>query len=461
MAKGPIIRVAALVSGLAFLFVLSTFFQPKVVYVDSQSKEVLTDFVPENGNRKISDSISDVLRNVGFSSPIKDSEKEAELGLAQIEQAKQEGLAVETDSKAQGNKEAEDSVQAAIIDSTKQNDDKQSSKVDPDYIGKDPEIRATFVTLARNSELYDLIKSVRRVEDRFNRKFHYDWVFLNDEEFTDEFKKLTTSIVSGKTKYGLIPKEHWSYPDWIDLEKAKKSREDMKAANIIYGDSESYRHMCRFESGFFWRNPLLDDYDWYWRVEPGIQIHCDLDYDLFKFMRDNKKKYGFTISIHEFVKTIPTLWEHTKTFMKQHPEYLVEDNSLDFISDDSGETYNLCHYWSNFEIADLNFWRSQAYRDYFDHLDKTGGFFYERWGDAPIHSIAASLFLRKDEIHYFEDVGYNHGVYTQCPLNAQFRYDHKCHCSPTSDFTFRGYSCGKKWHDVFGKKRPEEWVDYQ
>lgn len=322
-------------------------------------------------------------------------------------------------------------------------------------------VSATFVTLARNSELYDLIKSIRVVEDRFNRKYNYDWVFLNDEEFTQEFKDLTTAIVSGTTKYGKIPKEHWSYPNWIDLEKAAASRKQMKQDKIIYGDSESYRHMCRFESGFFWRNPLLDEYEWYWRVEPGIEINCDLNYDLFKYMQDNEKVYGFTISIHEFEKTIPTLWQHTKDFIEKNPQYVANDNFLDFISDDGGKTYNLCHFWSNFEIANLNFWRSEAYSAYFDYLDSTGGFFYERWGDAPVHSIAAALFLPKSKIHYFEDVGYRHHVYGQCPLNPQFRYEHKCSCDPEKDFTFRGYSCGKKYYDKMGLTKPAEWQQYQ
>ncbi|KAI3402556.2 KRE2 [Candida oxycetoniae] len=322
-------------------------------------------------------------------------------------------------------------------------------------------VKATFVTLARNEELYKLIESIREVEDRFNRKYNYDWVFFNDKEFSQEFKDLTTSIVSGKTKYGLVPKEHWSYPDWIDLQKAEDSRKTMKLNKIIYGDSESYRHMCRFESGFFWRNELLDEYDWYWRVEPEIKIYCDLDYDLFKYMEDNDKVYGFTISIYEFEKTIPTLWQHTKDFIKKNPQYLAENNFMDFISDDGGETYNLCHFWSNFEIASLKFWRSEAYTKYFEYLDKTGGFFYERWGDAPIHSIAAALFLPKDKIHYFEDVGYRHGVYAQCPLNNEFRYKHKCHCNPNDDFTFRGYSCGKKYFEKMGLVKPVEWEKYQ
>jgi alpha 1,2-mannosyltransferase len=32
-----------------------------------------------------------------------------------------------------------------------------------------------------------------------------------------------------------------------------------------------------------------------------------------------------------------------------------------------------------------------------------------------VHSLAAGLFLRTDEIHYFEDIGYQHDLYRHCP----------------------------------------------
>jgi Glycolipid 2-alpha-mannosyltransferase len=35
---------------------------------------------------------------------------------------------------------------------------------------------------------------------------------------------------------------------------------------------------------------------------------------------------------------------------------------------------------------------------YFDYLDHTGGFFYERWGDAPVHSLAAVMLLNATEV---------------------------------------------------------------
>ena len=45
-----------------------------------------------------------------------------------------------------------------------------------------------MLMLARNSDLNGVLQSVREAEDRFNREFQYPWVFLNEEEFSDEFK---------------------------------------------------------------------------------------------------------------------------------------------------------------------------------------------------------------------------------------------------------------------------------
>jgi alpha 1,2-mannosyltransferase len=105
--------------------------------------------------------------------------------------------------------------------------------------------KAAFVVLARNSDLFGLRESMRMMEDRFNRKFNYPWVFLNDEPFDEKFKEWTTGIASGETYYGSFDNEMWGYPEWIDQEKAKQTREKMEQDGIIYGGSESYRHMCR------------------------------------------------------------------------------------------------------------------------------------------------------------------------------------------------------------------------
>lgn len=110
--------------------------------------------------------------------------------------------------------------------------------------------------------------------------------------------------------------------------------------------------------------------------------------------------------------------------------------------------------WSNFEVGSLDWLRSQEYTDYFSALDQTGGFFYERWGDAPVHSIAASILLKKEQIHFFNDIAYYHPPFTHCPSDEQARLDLRCHCNPNDNFDFRGYSCTSRWYKLNGWKKP-------
>ena len=93
-------------------------------------------------------------------------------------------------------------------------------------------------------------------------------------------------VTYSKVEFGVIPQDHWNQPDWIDEDKATKARKEMEENNVIYGGaphsavniqssecayadsgSLSYRNMCRFNSGFFYRHELMQKYRFYWRVE--------------------------------------------------------------------------------------------------------------------------------------------------------------------------------------------------
>jgi len=307
---------------------------------------------------------------------------------------------------------------------------------------------AAIVILARNTDINGVVTSIKQVEDRFNKKFGYDYVLLNDQPFEDSFKKRVEELTDSPIKYGLIPREEWVQPDWIDEEKAKASREAMMKNNVIYGGSVPYRNMCRFNSGFFYRQEVLKPYRYYWRVEPDVKFFCDIDYDPFLVMQDQNKVYGFTISLYEYETTIPTLWDTVKDFIKENPDLLAPGNAMQFLSDDGGQTYNRCHFWSNFEIGDLDFWRGEAYSKFFDHLDKRGGFYYERWGDAPVHSIGAALFAKKEQIHFFNDIGYRHEPFQHCPQGSAHKKG-KCWCNERENFDYEGYSCLSHYDRMF------------
>ncbi|KAI9845950.1 MAG: hypothetical protein M1838_001499 [Thelocarpon superellum] len=289
--------------------------------------------------------------------------------------------------------------------------------------------RAALISLVRNSELEGLVQSMQQLEFHWNHKYRYPWVFFNDEPFSDEFKAATQALTSATCYYEVVPDEHWSLPDWIDEGRFMNSLEYLGAIGVGKGWMISYRHMCRWNSGFFYKHPRLLDFDFYWRVEPDVHFFCDLDYDVFRFMRDNNMKYGFNMNILDDARSFPSLWSRTRAFINAHPELIHAEADLDWLLDphNSGD-YNNCQFFSNFEIGDLRYFRGEANEKYFSWLDRAGGFYYERFGDAPIHTLSVAMFVPKREIWFFRDIGYQHDINRHCPPHAAGR----CSCEPTS-----------------------------
>lgn len=339
--------------------------------------------------------------------------------------------------------------------------------LDPKHQVDAPRANAAFVVLARNKELEGVIESIKSVERHFNRWFHYPYVFLNDGEFNATFKETITNYTSSTVEFGKIGPEHWGYPDWADENVAKEGIRKQGDQAIMYGGMESYHHMCRFYSGFFYKHELLQKYEWYWRVEPEIKYFCDITYDPFIHMERNNKTYGFTIAVKELKETVPNIFRYASAYKRTHnltsqglwemfvepqpekntppadlpkedpkhkedgqkplPEDILNtepgEGTIPEIDPEAmeGEVYNMCHFWSNFEIARLDFFRSKEYEEFFEMMDRSGGFWMERWGDAPIHSLAAGALLSPSDIHYFRDFGYRHTTIQHCPANAPAR----------------------------------------
>lgn len=266
---------------------------------------------------------------------------------------------------------------------------------DPDDKSR-PRANAALVMLVRNKELDGALKTVASVERKFNRWFRYPIVFLNDEPWTDEFKTAMRAAVSGEARFEVIPSEEWTFPDWMDTDAARASIKSQGQWMIKFAGLESYHHMCRFYSGNFYTLDALSQYKWYWRIEPGVEFYCDITYDPFMEMEKRGKVYGHTIVVPEGPRTCPSLFRRISDWKEARG---IEDTELwktmvspswapwpvrgllawlGWHRDRRGDAWSLCHYWSNFEIASLDFFRGKAYQELFEYLDSTGGFYYER-----------------------------------------------------------------------------------
>jgi mannosyltransferase len=138
-------------------------------------------------------------------------------------------------------------------------------------------------------------------------------------------------------------------------------------------------------------------------------------------MEENNKTYGFTIAIKELRETVPNIFRYASAFKRTNnmtsrglwemfidhdkekqrkkdqakdeakrknkkplPEEILNTEpgkgTIEGIDPDAmeGESYNMCHFWSNFEIASLDWFRSKEYNDFFNTMDRSGGFWMER-----------------------------------------------------------------------------------
>lgn len=351
-----------------------------------------------------------------------------------------------------------------------------------------PRPSAAIVVLCRNSDINGILPSLEHLELTFNAHpmTSYTYVFLNNNDFNVHFReKVTAYLTTARERFGgprasipdirfgQIPPEHWDVPANVNVTKVRAGWSDMIKAKVPYASSMSYRQMCRFQSGFFFRHPLLQDFKYYWRVEPDVTFSCNIVppqgaaptswdaradgmgdfFDPFRWMAANKKKYAWVLSLTEYPATIHDLWVHSLRFFKANTQYHSPGlTALNFVASRNrvGLSYNHCHFWSNFEIADLDWYRSEGYIKYFEELDRTGKFFKWRWGDAPVHSIAAAWLLSKDEIHQFTNIGYTHDPFTACPRGEQ--YLSRCKCDSQSDFKYDPgqMSCQTQWDAVVG-----------
>ena len=140
--------------------------------------------------------------------------------------------------------------------------------------------------------------------------------------------------------------------------------------------------------------------------------------DPFIHMERSNKTYGFTIAVKELRETVPNIFRYAAAYKRtynvttqglwemflepkpeQKPEELPKDDpkyqkplpeeisrtepgsgQITEVDPEAmeGESYNMCHFWSNFEIARLDWFRSKEYEDFFNMMDRSGGFWMER-----------------------------------------------------------------------------------
>ena len=254
--------------------------------------------------------------------------------------------------------------------------------------------KASFYVLAyRVDQLPIMLQSVDKY---FNDQFHYPVIIFHEADF-EEFIPQVRSMTNSTLFFQLVK---FTIPTFL-TQPVREKRIRCHPSKI------GYRHMCRFHSKLVYEEPTIRTLEYYWRLDDDSLLLSPISYDVFVYMRDNKLRYGYSLIGSDVDRCVTGLWEATESYIKT--------NNLQPTFFEHWPKAAI--YYNNFEISSTEIWMSQACQDYLEYLDRLGGTYYFRWGDAPIHGLAISLFVQKNQTHLFSDIGYKHKLYIHNPEN--------------------------------------------
>lgn len=248
-----------------------------------------------------------------------------------------------------------------------------------------------------------LVRSSEKDINNFNRslKFLEDNVMstLNDvdiivfcEHSFDEFKpKVETNL---DLIYQYIEFEIPNYPKEILNEILEYFPHPTHGNGPIGwghpGFSIGYRHMCRFFSGQMYEFNILKKYDYYLRLDTDSYITTKIPYNLFEYAKNNQIYYGYIKIEEDNPKVVEGLWDCVNSYIPNNiPENLM--------------------FYTNFELGKISWFLESNYMQFYNYLDKTGGFYTRRWGDAPVKFLGINLLMDQNNIGQITGFGYNHG----------------------------------------------------
>lgn len=107
-------------------------------------------------------------------------------------------------------------------------------------------VKAAFVVMACEEDLYKLHATMLDIERHFNQDAGYPWVILGHQVFSRQFREWITNTSKGAPVFfGLVPAIEWQEPYWIDHRKYEESVKNMAKDDLSRGESMHWRRMTR------------------------------------------------------------------------------------------------------------------------------------------------------------------------------------------------------------------------
>ncbi|CAF4752983.1 unnamed protein product, partial [Rotaria sp. Silwood1] len=169
-----------------------------------------------------------------------------------------------------------------------------------------------------------------------------------------------------------------------------------------------YTDMCRFFTLMLVNHPLLTLFTYYWRLDAHSYIFGPKPIeDPFEMMQKRQIQYAFIMASEEADYYAVGLWSFFHEFLDNRclkPSIALRQTQTDLFGN-----YSLYIIFTNFAIANVSLFRDHSLiRAWLHAVDRNGGIYRYRWGDAPIHTLILTQFLSQNHIVRLRYFGYMH-----------------------------------------------------
>lgn len=209
-----------------------------------------------------------------------------------------------------------------------------------------------------------------------NRAFRYPIMIAHDIALEPSLIEELTAIASGVSLS--FVRLQVELPPWMSAKQVPES---------VLGFPVAYRHMIRWKAGLLWLMPEVAAYDYIWSLDTDSFLLAPLTYDVFALMAARNATYGYIDINVEDSRVAAGLGDCVRAFLRKHVR--IKPTMLHRFHAPGTKRWDGSKFYTNFQVARRDFGASRAYRQLFDHIDRDGGIYRQRWGADPILFLQA------------------------------------------------------------------------
>ena len=110
----------------------------------------------------------------------------------------------------------------------------------------------------KNKDINAIVFIIKQLEDTFNGKFEYPYTFINDDQFSDTFKKRILARLPRDriVHFVKINSDDCNMLKNIKMAKYTEAMDKLESEDVQYAKKLSYHNMCRFYSSKFYHQEI-------------------------------------------------------------------------------------------------------------------------------------------------------------------------------------------------------------